>query len=130
VTLHPDVSLESLHFDEPLLEFGFKQTTPHPKDGLFLYGPHAKAKKTREVRIGVIGTQAGIGHFMQWVKRIHAHVAVPPPGKGEKKDRLHLANFPGLEAAFGITLNQQEFAAYPLIAQRASSIFMKPSARR
>jgi hypothetical protein len=114
VTVHPDVSLEALHFNEPLLEFGFQQTTPHPKDGLFLYGAHAKAKKTREVRIGVIGTQAGIDHFLQWAKRIHGHVAVPPPGKGEKKDRLHLANFPGLEAAFGITLNETEFAAYPL----------------
>jgi hypothetical protein len=114
VSLHPEVSLEVLHFDEPLLEFAFEQTTPHPKDGLFLYGPHSKAKKTREVRIGVIGTPAGINYFQQWAKRIGGRVDVPPPGRAEKKDRLHLANFPGLEPAFSITLNEQEFAAYPL----------------
>ena len=114
MTVHPEVSLQALHFNEPLLEFGFKQTTPHPKDGLFLYGPHAKAKKTREVRIGVIGTACGIGYFREWVKRIKGRVNVPPPGKGEKQDRLHLANFPGLEEAFGISLNDADFAAYPL----------------
>lgn len=114
MSVHPEVSLEVLHFNEPLLEFAFQQTTPHPKDGLFLYGPHAKAKKTREVRIGVIGTPSGLSYFLQWAKRIGGRVDVPPPGKTEKKDRLHLANFPGLEPAFGITLNEQDFAAYPL----------------
>lgn len=114
MTVHPEVSLQALHFNEPLLEFALRQTTPHPKDGLFLYGPHSKAKKTREVRIGVIGTAAGIGYFREWVKRIKGRIDVPPPGKGEKQDRLHLANFPGLEEAFGISLNEAEFAAYPL----------------
>jgi hypothetical protein len=38
VTSFPERSLEVLHFNEPLLEFNFKQTTPHPKDGLFLKG--------------------------------------------------------------------------------------------
>jgi hypothetical protein len=114
VTARPEQSLQVLHFNEPLLEFGFKQTTPHPKDGLFMYGPHARAKKTREVRVGVIGTQAGITYFRDWAKRIKGHVNVPPPTKGEKQDRLHLVNFPGLEEAFGISLNDADFAAYPL----------------
>jgi len=54
----PDLTLPVLHFNEPLLEFASQQTTPHPKDGLFLYGPFNKPKKIREARIGVIGTQA------------------------------------------------------------------------
>ena len=29
----------------------------------------------------------------------------------EKKDRLHLANFPGIEEAFGISFNENEFVA-------------------
>ncbi len=114
MTVHPEQSLEVLHLNEPLLEFGFRQTTPHPKDGLFLYGPHEKAKKSREVRIGVIGTSEGITHLRNWAKRMKSHINVPPPGKGEKQDRLHLANFPGLEEAFGISLNDTDFAAYPL----------------
>jgi len=51
----PERSLQVLHLPEPLLEFGAKQATAHPKDGLFLYGPHSKPKKTKDVRIGVIG---------------------------------------------------------------------------
>jgi hypothetical protein len=97
------------HFSEPVLEFAFGQTTAHPKDGLFLYGPHSKAKKTREIRIGVIGTSSGISHFRAWASLIKKRVEVPPPGKTEKQDRLHLANFPGIEEAFGISFNEAEF---------------------
>ena len=45
----PEVSLQIEHFFEPALEFGARQTTAHPKDGLFLYGPHNKSKKSREI---------------------------------------------------------------------------------
>jgi hypothetical protein len=117
----PERSLQVLHFPEPSLEFGFSQTTAHPKDGLFLYGPHSRAKKTREIRIGVIGTQAGIEHFRNWVARIRKRVEVPPPGKTEKKDRLHLANFPGLEEAFGISVNEKEFVTYTIDHKKIDS---------
>lgn len=95
----PETSLTVDHIDEPHLEFGFGQSSPHPKDGLFLYGPHGRPRKTREIRVGVVGTPQGIGHFRSWARKIQQVVAVPPPGKGEKQDRLHLANFPGLEEA-------------------------------
>ena len=101
-------------FNEPLLEFGSRQTTAHPKDGLFLYGPLNKRKKTREVRIGVIGTPAGINHFRSWAAQIKKLVSVPPPGKTEKKDRLHLANFPGMEETFKVSFNDADFVTYPL----------------
>jgi hypothetical protein len=107
-------SLPVLHFFEPALEFGFGQTTAHPKDGLFLYGPHNKAKKTREVRIGVIGTSSGIGHFRAWAALIKKRVEVPPPGKTEKRDRLHLANFPGIEETYGISFNEGEFVTHTI----------------
>jgi hypothetical protein len=111
---YPERSLTVLHFAEPQLDFAYGQATPHPKDGLFLYGPHSKPRKPREVRAGVIGTQAGIEYFRKWAEQIKKRVEVPPPGKGEKKDRLHLANFPGLEEAFGITLNPADLVAYTL----------------
>jgi hypothetical protein len=122
VTEYPERSLPVLHFDEPLLEFAFKQTTAHPKDGLFLYGPHSKPKKMREVRVGVIGTPAGINHFRNWASKIKQRIAVPPPGKAEKQDRLHLANFPGLEEAFGVTLNESEFVTYSLDPKAIDSV--------
>ena len=114
MTTYPEESLPVLHFDEPQLEFNFRQITPHPKDGLFLYGPHSKAHTTREVRVGVLGTPKGIGYFREWAKRMKAQVRVPPPGKTEKKDRLHLSNFPGLEEAFGISINEADLATYPI----------------
>jgi hypothetical protein len=98
----PEPHLPVLHLGEPELEFAFAQRTAHPKDGLFLYGPHQRAKKSRDVRVGVVGTPEGIGHFKRWASTLMKMVEVPPPGKGEKADRLHLANFPGLEPAFGI----------------------------
>ena len=59
----PEPSLIVDHLHEPALEFAHGESSPHPKDGLFLYGPHSKGKKTREIRVGVIGTPDGIGHF-------------------------------------------------------------------
>jgi hypothetical protein len=99
----PEVSLPIIHIEEPPLTFNFEQNTAHPKDGLFLYGPHQKAKKTRVIRVGVIGTPAGIGYFKTWAERLIRRIDVPPPGKRDKKNRLHLANFPGIEEIFGIT---------------------------
>lgn len=104
----PESSLNVEHIDEPALEFAFAQHSAHPKDGLFLYGPYAKGKKAREIRVGVVGTVDGIAHFRTWARRILGKVEVPPPGKGEKADRLHLANFPGLEEAYGITFEPDE----------------------
>lgn len=113
MTTFPEPSLQVLHFNEPQLEFAHRQLTAHPKDGLFLYGPHVKSKKSREIRLGVIGTPKGIEYFREWLKKIKVKVEVPPPGKTEKKDRLHLANFPGLEEAFGLTVDA-DFSAYSI----------------
>ncbi len=107
----PEKSLIVEHFHEPELEFAFGQSSPHPKDGLFLYGPHAKGKKFREIRVGVVGTSQGIAHFRLWSRVLKKGVEVPPPGKTEKQNRLHLANFPGLEQTFGITFEPDEVSA-------------------
>jgi hypothetical protein len=101
----PEKTLEILHISEPSLEFGHGQVCDHPKDGLFLYGPHEGPAKTRQVSVGVIGTEEGIALFPTWAGSIGKFLRVPPPGKTEKKNRLHLSYFPGLEEAFGITVD-------------------------
>lgn len=113
----PDKSLVVEHVSEPLLEFAFGQGSPHPKDGLFLYGPHGKTKNTREIRVGVVGTVDGIAHFRAWSRKLRQVIRVPPPTKGEKQDRLHLANFPGLEEAFGITFDPDELSTLSIPPQ-------------
>jgi hypothetical protein len=110
----PEKHLVVEHFHEPPLEFAFGQKTAHPKDGLFLYGPHARAAKTKDIRVAVIGTTEGIGHFKTWAGKVRKRIEVPPPGKGEKTDRLHLANFPGLEETFGITFDPDECSCYAI----------------
>jgi hypothetical protein len=110
----PEQSLELIYLPEPRLEFGYRQTCAHPKDGLFLYGPHNRPANAKEIRIGVIGTPAGIAHFRSWAERIKKRVDVPPPGKTDKKNRLHLANFPGVEEAFGISFTPNDFSSYPI----------------
>ena len=37
----PKEFLKVIHIDEPELSFGHGQTCDHPKDGLYLYGPHS-----------------------------------------------------------------------------------------
>ena len=39
-------SLKVIHIEEPELSFGHGQTCDHPKDGLFLYGPHSGPTRT------------------------------------------------------------------------------------
>lgn len=101
----PDATLIVDHLEEPELDFRYDQKSHHPKDGLFLYGPHAAPRKIQEVRVGVIGTKEGIGYFRAWSRRLLTGISVPPPGPTEKKDRLHLADFPGLAGTFGITFD-------------------------
>lgn len=107
----PSLAVE--HLDEPELEFRFGQKSRHPKDGLFLYGPHAASRRVSEVRVGVVGTASGTKHFREWGKRLLQGIPVPPPGPREKKDRLHLADFSGLEETFGITLTRIPAANSP-----------------
>ena len=66
------------------------------------------------ISVGIIGTAAGIAHFRAWADQIKKRVDVPPPGKGEKKDRLHLANFPGFEEAFSVSFATKDFVTYTL----------------
>lgn len=110
----PSRDLPILYFPEPALEFGHGQACPNPKDGLFLYGPHSKPARTKDIRIGVVGTLQGLQFFEAAAERLKARVEVPPPGKTEKKNRLHLSNFPGIEEAFSISYSTKEFVKYAL----------------
>jgi hypothetical protein len=105
----PEKSLEVVYIREPDLSFGYGQTSDHPKDGLFLYGPHSGPARPKEISIGVVGTDKGLSYFRNWAIRLGGFVAVPPPGKTDKEHRLHLSNFPGLEEAFGLIISPGDF---------------------
>ncbi|EKF39821.1 hypothetical protein NA8A_23939 [Nitratireductor indicus C115] len=46
---------EVIRDNKLLLEFAYAQRSPDPKDGLFLYGPHARAERTWEVLTNGVG---------------------------------------------------------------------------
>lgn len=87
-------SIKLVQLPEPLLSFGYQQRLEHPKDGLFLYGPLADNAHPAEMRIGVIGTEDGIGRFQKWAKRIRGYIPSANP------DAAHHASWPGFEAVF------------------------------
>lgn len=109
----PETSLQVLHIDEPQLQFGYAQVLDHPKDGLFLYGPHKRSKR-RDIAVGLIATEAGEKLFRNWLAQILKCVRVPKPTKREKTFRPHLSDFPGLEETYGITVDPDELTVYRL----------------
>ena len=105
----PKEFLKVIHIHEPELSFGHGQTCDHPKDGLYLYGPHSGPTRTREVSVGAIGTKDGLSYFRSFAIAFGGFVSIPPRKKTDKENRLHLSNFPGLEEAFGIMVSPAEF---------------------
>jgi hypothetical protein len=84
--------LRALHLEEPTLSFGLGQAVVHPKDGLFLYGP-MEPRSAGEIRIGAIGSAAGIDRLSRWMKQVSQFIPA-------LNDRAHHSPFPGMEAAF------------------------------
>ena len=87
----PEKSLHIIHIDEPDLSFGHGQTCDHPKDGLFLYGPHSAPARARDVSVGVIGTKDGLSYFRNWAIKLGGFVPVPPRKKTDKENRFGVA---------------------------------------
>jgi hypothetical protein len=113
----PEKFLQVVYIPEPELSFGHGQTSDHPKDGLFLYGPHNGPTRPREVAVGVIGTKNGLSYFRNWAIALGGFIAIPSPKKTDKVYRLHLSNFPGLEEAFGLLVSPGEFVEREVDAQ-------------
>jgi hypothetical protein len=86
------------YIPEPQLIFGSGQRLESPKDGLFLFGPEHAAKESVTLRIGVIGTKAGITFFNEWISRVRGFV----PGK-DSSSAQHRP-FLGFNAIYSIGL--------------------------
>ena len=86
------------YIPEPKLVFGSGQQLESPKDGLLLFGPERVAKENATLRIGVIGTKAGITFFNEWMCRVKGFV----PGK-ESSSAQH-RSFLGFNAIYGVGL--------------------------
>ncbi len=98
--------MRMIHIDEPLLEFGYKQVKENPQDGLFFYGPlDSQQPHTEVIRYGIVGTHEGIEQFGNWLQRVKAPIKpLEPEKKFNKKVQQYMVPFPGVEAAFGISI--------------------------
>ncbi len=111
---------------EPMLSFGYQQRLEHPKDGLFLFGPLGGNSHPAEMRIGVIGTAAGLNCFRTWSQRIRGHIP------SANANVAHHASWPGFEAVFEtrwperpmteITVDADELASAIRIENRHEAI--------
>lgn len=95
------------HHAEPFLEFGYSQILDDPKQGLFLFGP-LDERRPASMRVGVVGTPAGIELYKQWVKSINGFIPAA------REDALHQIGYPGFEAVFRTPWPLQPITALPI----------------
>lgn len=89
------------YLPEPQLTFGKGQTIASPKDGLFLFGPIEAQVQPGMLRIGVIGTSAGLRHYQNWVEKIHGFIpAMDSPSPQHRP-------FPGFAEVFKVKFPTQ-----------------------
>src|SRR3974390_3024586 len=99
------MSLEAIHIPEPLLAFAQGQSLETPKDGLFLFGPVEDSGGRNQVRLGIVGTSAGVGLARLWLKRLAGFI----PGRINKIGApvAWAPAWPGFAECFGVTLPLQ-----------------------
>lgn len=114
--------LSVVQLPEPLLAFGSGQKMEGPKDGLFLFGPEEDAGGRSEIRVGIIGTEAGIGLCKLWFDKISKPIAGPVDENGAPK--TWAPSWPGFQACFGAKVPSQ-FASVKLDAVNIDSSIKK-----
>ena len=115
-------AMEAIYLPEPQLGFGYQQVCDHPKDGLFLYGPHVNGKPKKEICIGVVGTKEGVAYLQGWMKKMCGFIEVPPRKKTEKENRLHLSPFPGIQEVFGISIAPDDFVVREIDGKKLDEV--------
>lgn len=92
---------------EPVLRFGFGQSSRNPKEGLFLFGPVRDHSNPVEIRAGVVGTARGIGAYSAWVERLSRPVSATTGSATS-------VFFPGFKELFNCAWNTTPIVGLPL----------------
>ncbi|MHA1748683.1 MAG: hypothetical protein ACTSYF_08605 [Promethearchaeota archaeon] len=102
-----------IFIEEPYLSFGSEQKALDPRDGLLLYGPNEKFEN-HSIRAGVIGTKDGIELYRSFVNRLKTPIFSTKKVYGKvKSDEIQRPSFPGFEAVFGVSWNDEpEYKVY------------------
>lgn len=89
---------ELTYFPEPLLTFAYDQKIEDPRDGLTLFSPFSSETVSGPITAGIIGPRKQINILRKYLEHIHEPVIPHKPD-------IARPFFPGLEAAFGISIN-------------------------
>ncbi|TVM03355.1 MAG: hypothetical protein CV087_05675 [Candidatus Brocadia sp. WS118] len=93
---------ELFYTKEPSLTFAYSQKMSDPRDGITLFGPFTKDKIQGPISVGVIGPKTQRGYLRKYLELLHK------PVWSSEKD-IARPYFPGLEAAYGIYINFDNF---------------------
>lgn len=99
---------ELLLLEEPLLTFGYGQSSDFSKDGLLLFGPPSEVGQPNTIRYGVIGTSTGILLFRKWQKRILGVIPSKDP------EKAHFQYWPGFASVFNADWPSIAIAEYEI----------------
>jgi hypothetical protein len=113
------VAWRAIHIDEPRLTFGHDQSTEHPKDGLFLFGPVASGQNPARMDVGVIATSAGLEKYSKWVASIEKFIDVPAPATDRKRNEAKHLRLAWLRGGLWCSLAQQAVRVVPDRRRRA-----------
>lgn len=91
--------------NEPYLTFGYGQKAIDPRDGLTLFGPFDYKKVKGAKTIGIVGSPALIELYKSYLHKISQPVTNSDSAR---------PNFPGLDAAFGISVNFDNIIELPI----------------
>jgi hypothetical protein len=101
------VTLELIHEDEPMLQFGGEHNARTPKEGLVAGGPYdlrlGNAHRSA-VRLGLIGPAEAVQAMRTFLTRLRHGIST------EKSNLALFPAFPGFEAAFRATLDTRSAA--------------------
>lgn len=100
-------SKTALVLPEPVLGFGFGQSSTSPKRGLFLFGPLREHNNPTELRCGVIGTADGLRSYRLWAERMQRSIQAP------SESRVNVF-FPGFRELFNCSWSPKPEAEIPI----------------
>lgn len=98
------------YLNEPLLSFSNGQSVIDPRDGLTLFGPFSDELNLSS-QLGIIGTPSNTAWMKGWLNKVMKPVF--------SYDEVARPHFPGIEAAFGLSINVD---AIPTIEVSSQSI--------
>jgi len=121
------LTIDVLHLDEPVLEFGPSGEHIDPKVGLRESGPLSLRfgpAHREHVRVGLVGPRAALDRARRWFERCQGYIA-----SGSANQTLH-PDFPSFQVAFRATLDLSELWEWEIWPRNLKAALGRPPQER